>query len=376
MADFAAAWEAVEVPQSGTAESVGEYPGVQEMKDRLLPRLALSGALLNSGPLGAPATSINYGSAGIAHALYRMACATDDAQLLSLADVWSERAVREIPIPEAFYNRELGVTPQTVGETSLYHSPAGVYAVRAQIAQARGDVALLGDSIRKFIEASSRPCDRLDVTLGRAGTLLGCALLHGTASSRLGSAQSAGLLREFGQNTAWELWQTMATFAPIRESAELSNLGVAHGWAGLLYATLCWHQAAGESVPDWLGERLDQLGALAEPWNRGLRWKWDLKEPRSGYMPGWCNGSAGYVFLWTLAHRILGSPEYLALAEGAAWDACEMAGQLNNLCCGTAGHAYAMLNLYRHTGETCWLQRAQAACRHATAATASPQSRK
>ena len=43
-------------------------------------------------------------------------------------------------------------------------------------------------------------------------------------------------------------------------------------------------------------------------------------------MPGWCNGTAGYVHVWVLAHQALGDERYLRLAERAAWNAFEEAG--------------------------------------------------
>ena len=72
-------------------------------------------------------------------------------------------------------------------------------------------------------------------------------------------------------------------------------------------------------------------------------------------MSGWCNGSAGFVFLWTLAHKMLGKAEYGVLAEQAGLDAWESDGQIGNLCCGYGGQAYALLNLYKHTGDQRWL---------------------
>jgi serine/threonine-protein kinase len=76
-------------------------------------------------------------------------------------------------------------------------------------------------------------------------------------------------------------------------------------------------------------------------------------------LPGWCNGSAGFVFLWTLAYRVLGKTEYLTLAEKAGFDTWESDNQVGNLCCGFAGQAYALLNLYKHTEDKAWLHRAQ-----------------
>jgi serine/threonine-protein kinase len=75
-------------------------------------------------------------------------------------------------------------------------------------------------------------------------------------------------------------------------------------------------------------------------------------------MPGWCNGSAGYVFLWTTAAKVLGKDSFLELAEGAAWNSWESAQREGSLCCGLVGRAYALLDLFQAKGETQWLDRA------------------
>src|SRR6266581_7715947 len=57
----------------------------------------------------------------------------------------------------------------------------------------------------------------------------------------------------------------------------------------------------------------------------GARWaqytlEWSIRQSGSSsqgspYMAGWCNGSAGFVFLWTLAPQMIGRPEFARLAE-------------------------------------------------------------
>ena len=172
-----------------------------------------------------------------------------------------------------------------------------------------------------------------------------------------------GSLRALGDEVAAEIWARLDALPPIAEAAELSNLGIAHGWAGLLYATLRWRRSSGGDLPDAIEERLAQLGELAEPIGRGARWKWMLERPAPGsaypYMPGWCNGSAGYVHLWTLAYRTFHDETYLRLARWAAWNAWEDPAAAGSLCCGLAGRAYALLNLFKQTGETAWLERAR-----------------
>jgi serine/threonine-protein kinase len=364
--ELARAWQSVEVPQPVAQPPAAGDAKLSGVYEDILRACALGGPLMRSEALRPPTTSLNYGSTGVAHALYRIACASEDAELLALADVWSTRSIREIDSEGAFYSRELGITPQTVGRSSLYHSPAGVYAVQALIAQARGDIGLQCAATQAFADTTRQPCASLDVTLGRAGLLLGCVFLLDALRDQnqkgLAGEQKNRLLA-CGHQIQEQLWQTIDAYAPIGESKELCNLGIAHGWAGLLYASLCWCAAAGQPVPGSLAERMNQLARSAEPVSRGLQWKWILEgaqdQDAGGAMPGWCNGSAGFVFLWTAAHKALGDQQYLEMAEGAAWHAWETRVPIGNLCCGMAGQSYALLNLYRHTGDTTWLRRAR-----------------
>jgi eukaryotic-like serine/threonine-protein kinase len=362
--DFVRAWRSAAAPQPSARVVSTEDAKLGAIRAEVLRKCAIGGPLLNGEPLAAPTTSLNYGSAGIAYALYRIACASEDAELLALADVWSARSLREIGDESAFYAEAFQITPETVGRSSLYHSPTGLHAVRALIAQARGDIDSQCGATEAFIQAAREPCAILDLTLGQAGLLLGCAfLLDALGDGNRFVREQKSRLKICGQDLKEQLWWRIEGYPPIGEAKELANLGVAHGWAGLLYATLCWCASAGQPLPSTLAERLRQLGACAEPIGRGLQWKWIFPgaDHRTGgwYVPGWCNGSAGFVFLWTEAHRAIGDLHYLELAEGAAWHAWEAQSQIGNLCCGNAGQAYALLNLYRHTADAIWLRRAE-----------------
>ncbi|MEO6835976.1 MAG: lanthionine synthetase LanC family protein [Candidatus Tumulicola sp.] len=374
VAEFARAWLAAKVPHPAArtrAAGDSKLPGIRAEVRR---ECAIGGALLQGGPMASPAASINYGSAGVAYALYRIACASDDAELLALADVWSARAVREVGDSGAFHNEDLEITAKTVGAGSLYHGPAGVYAVQALIAQARGDGPSQRAATLAFVETVGQPCGILDLTMGRAGALLGSAFLldafGGAASS--GDAATQGGLRSVGNKILEQIRHATARFAAIGESTESINLGIAHGWAGLLYAACCWCAAAGDPLPDSFDARLRELAECSEPIGRGLHWKRDRARGyhASAYLSGWCNGSAGYVFLWTQAYHATGEAAYLELAEGAAWNVWETANPNPTLCCGVAGQAYALLNYYRHSGRAIWLRRARDLADSAAAASA------
>ena len=59
-----------------------------------------------------------------------------------------------------------------------------------------------------------------------------------------------------------------------------------------------------------------------------------------------------------------------ALARLAAWNVWEQPRRVDNLCCGLAGRSYALINLFKFTGEQPWLDRARVLAE--AAATADP----
>lgn len=327
----------------------------------------LERALANASPEGpwnqailspAPTTSINYGSAGVALGLLHVAHRRNDSHLLALADIWSRRALREMNRDDAFYNKDIEITPDVVGKSSPYHSPSGVHAVAALVATAAANPIGQMEGLAGFLEAAAQPAQGLDLTLGSSSILLGAAILL-DALSTCNDLLDLAPLRLRGDALLAELWQAIDAKSEI-VAAGIEYPGMAHGWAGFLYATLQWCTVSRTVIPRGVERRLAELAALAFPNGRGLDWPWVLG--RSGEpvtMAGWCNGACGYVFLWTLAHRMFANQRYLDLAYGAAWRSWEAPDQPVTLCCGLAGRAYALLNLYRHTKETIWLDRAR-----------------
>ncbi|HEY6324198.1 MAG TPA: lanthionine synthetase LanC family protein, partial [Thermoanaerobaculia bacterium] len=196
------------------------------------------------------------------------------------------------------------------------------------------------------------------------------------------------------------IWRQIDLLPPLSACPEAPNLGMAHGWAGYLYATMRWCQAAARPLPAGLAARLGELADTAESWGRGARWRWHGQPLAEGHglaapatprwMAGWCNGSAGMVYLWTLASRMLapssesnpgpaprgraaaaaaaGSDRWLQLAHAAAWHAWEANDQVESLCCGLAGRAYALLDLYQAGAGAEWLDRARILADRAAAA--------
>jgi eukaryotic-like serine/threonine-protein kinase len=347
------------------------HTSARETLTRALDRLDANAPLLHSGITASPRGSVTFGSAGVACALHRIACAFQDPKILALADVWGERAARDARLDDAWYSTDIEISPETVGRVSPYHTESGVSFIKALIAHSMGDVLTQQIALDSFVaQVSSAACPNPDVTLGRSGTLLASSQL--LAALGPGSLVRVAALRELGSSTVASIWQQLDSYPPALECREISYTGIAHGWAGIIYATLCWCRAANGSLPLNVDERLNQLAAIACHSGRHARWSWSVGPGIRGmpdtFMSGWCNGTAGQVFLWLAAHYVLKEDRYLVLAEKAAWHAAETDTFIGNLCCGLAGQAYALLAVYRCTGDKAWLHSAQALAEKAAVA--------
>jgi len=359
MATFSAALAAVEV--AGRAPAIVHGDDRNALVASMVEFVDLDGPLFRDGLPHGPLSSVNFGAAGIAYALYRLACARDEPRLLAMADAWLDKAAADAQRDDAFVNREMDLTPETVGRVSPYHTATGIHLVRALIDSASGNRPGCHAAVAAYAEAVDQPCSERDLALGRCGTLQAAALLVesipdlGPRLREVLVATSSARLRQ--------LWSEVEDFDDVQEGRDWANMGVAHGWAGLLYVSLRWHTATGAPLPSGVAARLDQVFRCARPTGRGLGWPWrhgPANQTPDASMPGWCNGSAGILPLACLAYRVLGDVRCLEHAEGAAWHCWEAGDGPADLCCGYAGRAYALLDLHHTTGDPRWLARAGA----------------
>jgi len=337
----------------------------KELLDRTLLRLALGGPALRDGLADAPLSSINYGAAGVAYSLYNIARRRADPKLLALADIWAQRAFASSGREDAFFRPELEIDRDRVGEVSLFHSMSGVYCVRALVSIAMGDPSGANSAIQSFVGKSRELCHSVDLTLGKASLLIGCAeLVEATPTPWFFKAD---LVRSRGDEIAEELMVVIKS-QRVASSKTVTMLGIAHGWAGLIFALLRWARANGRTVDAALVTALDELAELAEPHGAGLRWSVHNSAKASpSYMEGWCNGTAGHTMLYALAHELLGNRKYGDFAERAAISAWGAETRLGTLCCGLGGIGYALLAAHRLTGSELWLERARVTARRAAA---------
>jgi hypothetical protein len=319
------------------------------------------GMAMRNGPANPPFASINYGAAGIAYALYRLARSRGEHQLLALASAWVQKAFALSSHAQAYYDPDSGIAPEPVGQISLFHTVSGLHCVDALVRMGLGDAGGTARAIEAFVKASRGPSDNPDLTLGTASLLLGCAELVESAGTS--SLLDLKLLRKRGDEIAEGLSEILHS-EPIATSMRIRSLGLAHGWAGLVFALLRWTRATRRSARALLAAKLDELAELAIPHEGGVCWP--LRNNASSVMPGWCNGTAGYTMLFALAHEVLCVPRHADLAERAAESAWDIETPHGSLCCGNGGNGYAFLAAYRLTGARVWLDRARIAARRAS----------
>jgi serine/threonine-protein kinase len=298
--------------------------------------------------------SAHSGASGIAYALYRIACARDDPDLLAAADLWSCRAMARRDDPDAYFDAAEDVTPNNVGRISLVHSATGTAYVHALIAMCAGNALAAQRAIDTFVRAGDSRSDNPDLFLGRAGLLVACAGLLGAAGTADGGLRTTEIT-DMGRRLAAEIGQEVATRPPIGRGPCVA-IGVAHGWSGMIYALLRWSEADGGPVIDSIEMRLDQLAACARPHADGMRWPIRIGgDADDSHMPGWCNGGAGHVHTYLLAFERFGRQDFLDLAVRSASQAIvDGRGGAPFLCCGMTGIAYAALALYRISHELRW----------------------
>ncbi|OJV13739.1 MAG: hypothetical protein BGO21_20520 [Dyadobacter sp. 50-39] len=331
---------------------------VQVFRDSILKEYGFEGELFKTGLRMAPKSSVNFGAAGISYLFLRKALVHSSAEMLALADVWSDRAAGYVHDPESgFYSKEMDLSPSIVGLSSIYHTPSGVDLVQALVSRASGDYGNYYNAVRNFMAHASQPCENLDLTLGKSAGLIGSSLL--LEDMPLYDKFTRNDLLAFGRRTMAEIWSKVDSFAAIGEHNPINYRGIAHGWAGILYATLKWCKASGQHLPVHFFERVEQLVDLGVEENRSIRWEISNTEPVS--WTGWCHGSAGYTFLWTALFHFTADEHYLELARKTANHFLNNAhgGMNGSLCCGRSGEGYALLSVYNAAKDDFYLAEAK-----------------
>ena len=206
---------------------------------------------------------------------------------------------------------------------------------------------------------------------GHPGYMALAAQLHArTGEERWAAIWSAGaerLLEEWRHDDelgAWLWTQRLGT-------SETRYLGAAHGLVGNVHVL----RRGGDLLPaaqrDEVERRaVDTLARLAVVEDGRANWPGVAGNPltnRGRIRVQWCHGAPGVLTaMWDAAPDDDDWGELL-LAAGRLVSEAGPIRDAPGLCHGTAGNAYALLALWRRTGDEQWLERARAFAQHAAA---------
>ena len=338
-------------------------PPVTSLKTERRKVLSLDGALadlkrmrVSDVALGAPSATLTFGAAGIAYALLRAAELTSDCELLAKADAFAARALSESGEKCGTESNELGIVPDLFGPNSLHHGLPGIHYVQTLISHGMVDLNSRDRAIANFIE-SIKPEAGFDQSFGRAGLLVAASIMHRATAS----ASLQGVLQRLIVQAPTQLDQ---------ESLEenVPFIGFAHGLSGIIYSLLFCHSLCTNEQQKWAKDQLVGLlhQALMEEdrlcWTRKFK---DRRIYRSG-LTSWCNGTAGHLLTLCLAARVCGDEEFKMAAISAGHHVISTGTDSPDLCCGLAGRALALCDLFRLTKDEYWLYQAQRLSARAT----------
>ena len=248
----------------------------------------------------------------------------------------------------------------------VWNGVAGVLAVAEHCwpdAARRDRLAELG---RASLESPA-----LEPMYGHPGHMLLAAQLYArTGEKRWAALWSAGaerLLREWRRDDALGAWLWTQRLG----AEETRYVGAAHGLVGNAHVLLRGGALLSADQRDEVERRVvESLSRLAVVEDGRANWPAVAGGPlaiRGRIRVQWCHGAPGLLTaLWDVAPDDAAWDDLLLAAGRLVWEAGPIRDD-PGLCHGTAGNAYALLALWRRTGDQRWLDRARAFAQHGAA---------
>lgn len=289
--------------------------------------------------------SLYFGAAGVVWALDYLHRVQTVADAHDLAAALTVALERNAPwFAETAYS----------GHASLLMGELGILLVQMRVAPNPG----LAEKIYA-LAASNSDLPIVELMWGLPGSMLACvhmqAMTEDAGFKALFQVQAARLLAELEMVDDGPIW--------IQDlyGRKQRFLGPVHGFAGNMLPLLRgW---------DWLtpGQRAviadavpRTLAAHAVHSALGAAWPAVVPSSRSPVLCQHCHGAPGMVTAFAEAPFSAPDFEALLLRGGElTWNAGPLA-KGSNLCHGTGGNGYALLKLYKRTGDPLWLERARA----------------
>lgn len=222
---------------------------------------------------------------------------------------------------------------------SFFLGPLGEAFIRILVRSELGSEEIINsEPFQTFNRIVKNTTRKHDVLLGKAGQLIACSLLRDKLGKRCPSD-----VFSIGDNLNDQLFNKVRRIGKLRVEVSIPNYSFAHGWAGLLYSLLMW---SNNHTLDYLNEALESFIIS------GIKTKEEFWMPSSGIIRvsqlSWCNGSAGYIFLFLLAYAKTRLKKYLSIAQlcGNFMIAkSDLIPRDISLCCGVSGELISLLQL-------------------------------
>jgi hypothetical protein len=302
------------------------------------------------------ASSIYWGAAGVAWALGELATEGYFAPGIVDRGLVEALAARLLDDPD----------DPDFGENGVWFGVAGALAV----AERRWPEASRRDRLADLVR-SSLVSPALEPMMGHPGYMALAAQLHArTGEERWAALWSAGaerLLDKWRHDDALGAW----LWTQRLSKHETRYLGAAHGLVGNLHVL----RRGGALLPAGRRDEVERravetLSTLAVVEDGRANWPSEaggLLIANGRIRVQWCHGAAGVLTaMWDAALNDDAWGELL-LAAGRLVSEAGPIRDAPGLCHGTAGNAYALLALWRRTGDEQWLERARAFAQHAAA---------
>eukprot|EP00727_Mastigamoeba_balamuthi_P003558 m51a1_g132 hypothetical protein (436) ;mRNA; f:439179-441126 len=245
---------------------------------------------------------------------------------------------------------------------SLFTGDAGVHAVCAAVYRRVGMRDLSSRCVDELLalEGNAERESSNELLYGRAGylqALLFCERYVGrTEELAAAKCRIVQQILDSGEARACDDpsgWPLMYSWHGTR------YVGAAHGLCGIAHSLLLGSSGSPPPVVKQF------VGRIASLQSSSGSFPSSLDRPGHHEVVQWCHGSPGLVTMLCEAHAVYGRGHETPLLEGAR-RSCEdiwRRGLLRKgygLCHGISGNAYAMLRLWRETGDRTWLDRARA----------------
>jgi len=301
-----------------------------------------------------PTCSLSGGAAGVSYALYRFACLRSSAPLHSAAERWIKCAERHQLDEYAYHSQENAEQFSVVDPCSVHHGASGITFVQCLLAASISDLYGAEVFAERFLEAAVSDTTVWDTTLGKLSVVLACSEMLSTAIDT--PAQNSTLVTK-ADSILQSVWTELQD-SPILSSG--ANIGFSHGTVGLIYTTILMDKFTNSASTYPIYDALSEFFEKVQPVGRGNGFPWRNENAVDlGMMGGWCNGSAGAVFLFAAMYEHDSNPEWINKVEQFAWHVWESDGGIYDLCCGSAGRIYSLLRAYQITGDSQWIKRAE-----------------